>query len=291
MTNHQLLPTEQQFLAEAARYLEQPSLLIRLANAIGKPLEVVAKGMEAIAPNVIDSAVRTALTSALRLAISTLPREAANPPGTLVAEKPVGEIGADSKFWSNLSVAATGTAGGLFGWLGLAAELPMTTTIMLRSIAAVAKDAGENLGQPEVQLQCLSVFSLGGPSDVDDALEASYLTARFGVYEAVAQSARLVGQMSAVEFSQMLQRGSSPALVALIAAIARRFDVAVTQKVVAQAIPLVGAGAGAMINVAFMDHFNRVARYHFGIRSLERLYGLDFVQDQYRAAALAAKRR
>jgi hypothetical protein len=40
---------------------------------------------------------------------------------------------------------------------------------------------------------------------------------------------------------------------------------------------------GAAINAAFLDHFNRVARYHFGIRRLERIYGVDVVQGAYSA--------
>jgi hypothetical protein len=38
-----------------------------------------------------------------------------------------------------------------------------------------------------------------------------------------------------------------------------------------------------------MDHFNRVARFHFGIRSLERKHGIDVVQAAYRDAVLRAK--
>jgi hypothetical protein len=33
-----------------------------------------------------------------------------------------------------------------------------------------------------------------------------------------------------------------------------------------------------------MDHFNRIARFHFGIRKLERKYGADCVQSLYRDA-------
>jgi hypothetical protein len=65
-------------------------------------------------------------------------------------------------------------------------------------------------------------------------------------------------------------------LVRLIAQIASRFGVVVTQKLAAQAVPLVGALGGA-----FIDHFQEVARAHFVIRRLERRYGKDAVRAAY----------
>jgi hypothetical protein len=83
----------------------------------------------------------------------------------------------------------------------------------------------------------------------------------------------------------MIRNGTAPRLVQLLAKLGAKFDLAVSQKFIAQSIPLLGAVTGAAINVAFLDHFNRVARYHFGIRRLERLYGADVVQNAYRQQA------
>ena len=55
----------------------------------------------------------------------------------------------------------------------------------------------------------------------------------------------------------------------------------VSQKAAAQAIPLIGAAGGALINLAFVDHFQDMARGHFIVRRLERLYGEDIVQAEY----------
>lgn len=58
----------------------------------------------------------------------------------------------------------------------------------------------------------------------------------------------------------------------MIAQIAVRFKMRVSQKVLAEAIPLAGAVGGAGINYLFMDFFIKTADYHFGIRALERKY-------------------
>jgi EcsC protein family len=72
-----------------------------------------------------------------------------------------------------------------------------------------------------------------------------------------------------------------PVLVKLIAQIASRFGVVVTQKLAAQAVPIIGALAGAAVNFAFIDHFQEIARAHFTVRRLERRYGKDAVRTAY----------
>ena len=62
---------------------------------------------------------------------------------------------------------------------------------------------------------------------------------------------------------------------------ATRFDLVVSEKLLLQSLPIVGALAGAMVNAAFTDHFNRVAGYHFGIRRIEREKGEELVREEY----------
>jgi hypothetical protein len=52
----------------------------------------------------------------------------------------------------------------------------------------------------------------------------------------------------------------------------------ITQKLAAQAVPVIGALSGAAVNYAFLDHFQEVARAHFVVRKLERRYGKDTVR-------------
>jgi len=278
------LPNERQLIFEAAQYLENPSLLMQMANAVGKPLEMVVKAVDTVAPGRVDEAVGTALRTALNLAVRTIPAHAPGESVAVVGD--VRELGSTPGFLHKLSVALTGSVGGLFGVAGLAIELPITTTLMFRSIASIAKDFGENVKDTEVQLQCLTVFCLGGAGKSDDAMESAYLAARLGLQEFVTHATRAIAGLGAEEIASLIQKGAAPALVTLISKIAARFNITVTQKLLVQTIPVLGAATGATINVAFMDHFNRVARFHFGLRSLERTYGIDVVQAAYRDAAL-----
>src|SRR5262249_50666487 len=74
----------------------------------------------------------------------------------------------------------------------------------------------------------------------------------------------------------------APFLLRLISAIAGRFGMIVSQKSAAQAIPVIGAAGGALINLAFIDHFQNMARGHFIVRRLERIYTKEIIETEYR---------
>ena len=71
----------------------------------------------------------------------------------------------------------------------------------------------------------------------------------------------------------------------LVSTIASRFGVAVSEKVAAQAVPIVGAIGGGLINALFMDHFQNTAEAHFCVRQLERIYGPEAVRLEYERIA------
>ena len=68
----------------------------------------------------------------------------------------------------------------------------------------------------------------------------------------------------------------------VISVVAKRFSSSVLQKLSAQAVPIVGAAGGAIINTIFMDHYQEMARGHFIIRRLERTYGAEKIKELYR---------
>ncbi len=74
-------------------------------------------------------------------------------------------------------------------------------------------------------------------------------------------------------------RALPPALARFIAVTAERFGITVSEKVVAEAVPVVGAVGGGAINLVFINHFQQVAHGHFTVRRLEREYGEDVVAD------------
>jgi hypothetical protein len=64
--------------------------------------------------------------------------------------------------------------------------------------------------------------------------------------------------------------------------------VVVSQKFAAQAIPIIGAMGGAAVNLAFLQHFEQIARGHFAVRRLERVYGAELVRSEYERVAAQA---
>ena len=283
-----LSPDEIKFIQDAAEYLENPSFLIRLAEMFGKPVEWLIQGIEKVSPEIVDKAANASLRAALSVAISTIPESRSI---NIDESTRLADIGSSPDFWHKVSVAVKGTAGGFFGLLGLCVELPFTTTIMFRSIASIAHEFGERLDDEEVRMQCLAVLSFGGPGKECEAMESTYLTARVALEAMISAAAKAVAGKTAEEIATMVQKGTAAAVVNLIARIAARFDVIVTEKVVVESLPVIGAVTGATINIAFMDHFNRVARFHFGMRKLERKYGVDRVQSLYRDAVRQERER
>lgn len=251
---------DRQLLAEARTLLENPSLAARIADLAGSPIEY---GFELLPDGWrrrVHDATRVALERALSLAVESLHRS------------PARARGATMHRWA---ATVSGGVGGAFGLPALALELPVSTTIVLRSIAEIAAEQGEDLNLAEARLQCLQVLALGGPSPADDAAEAGYFAARAALARAVSEAASHVARSG-------LAGGSAPALVRLISQIGARFSIVVSEKAAAQAVPVVGALGGAWLNRIFIDHFQAVARGHFTVRRLERAWGSDLVREQYR---------
>lgn len=242
----------------AKRLLEGSSVGARLANAIGQPLDKVITVLPHSARDVVTTAVNRALEVGLDFAIKSLGSRSL--PWTATLHK--------------IGVAGTGAAGGAFGLGAIAMELPVSTTLMLRSIAEIAQSEGEALESTEARLACLQVFALGGPAARDDAVDAGYFTTRAVMAEALREAAEFVATHG------VTTRGA-PVVVRFLAQVAARFGVTVSEKVVLQSLPVIGALGGAAINVVFLTHFQDLARGHFTVRRLERKHGPEAVRTEY----------
>ena len=172
------------------------------------------------------------------------------------------------------AAAASGAVGGAFGLAALPVELPLSTTILLRSIAEIAREEGEDLSAPEASLACIEVFALGGKEDEEAVYESGYFAVRAALAKSVSDSARFVA-------AQGLGAQTAPAVVRLVSQIAARFGVIVSEKIAAQAAPVLGAIGGAAVNAAFAEHFQTLARGHFIVRRLERMHGPNLVAFEY----------
>ena len=247
-------------LRRAKSILENPGLAAKLSAMLGSPVEKGMKLLPSRWQKTVHSATEAALMKALDVAVSSL------------GEK---RPSASRDRMHKLAAAASGAAGGAFGIAAIGIELPVSTTLILRSIADIAAAEGENPRHLETKLACLSVFALGSSRDArDDAAESGYFAARSALATAVSEASKHLAQKG-------LAKGGAPALLRLISLIAARFGIVVSQKAAAQLVPVLGAAGGALINTLFIGHYQDMARGHFMVRRLEKIYGEEPVRAAY----------
>lgn len=234
-----------------------------MANLLGAPIEyVIAKKLPKKVTALIDRTAQAAVGAAFKAAVLSLRKD---------------KLGSAPRNWLHRGMAVgAGALGGFFGWAGLAAELPFTTTTILRSIADIARSEGESPRDLDTRLACIEVLAFAGTGKKDEGVESSYFATR----------AALAQQISAVSrhvLKKGLSEGSAPVVVRLINAIANRFSVPVTEKVIFEAAPIIGAVSGASLNAIFISHFQKIAHGHFIVRRLERTHGAEAVKLAYEA--------
>ena len=144
-----LTPKETEELRQAVACLEGASFAQRLTDAVGRPVGMLSRAMPPSARRVIAHVSETALRGALKFALRTLDLNASAKPANRAHK---------------LAAAASGAVGGALGLAALPLELPISTTILLRSIAEIAREEGEDLSVPEAAFACVEVFALGGQS-------------------------------------------------------------------------------------------------------------------------------
>jgi EcsC protein family len=249
---------DREALRQAVLCLEAPSYVARLATLAGRPIELLGQALPRAASDLVSKATQRALSQALGYALRTIP-QGGRDPETLVHKA---------------LAALSGAMGGALGISAVLVELPVSTTIMLRSIARIAQSEGEDLSDPETALACLQVFALGGHSGSDNFHESGYFAVRAAMARSISRALQQIAGRGLVD-------ESASTIVRLLAQIGSRFGVVVSQKVAAQAIPVVGAIGGAALNTAFVDHFQTLARGHFTVRRLERIYGKGTVRRTY----------
>ncbi|WP_298282631.1 EcsC family protein [Acidocella sp.] len=173
----------------------------------------------------------------------------------LEAEAPRIPVSNFSNAARRAATAASGAASGFIGLPGVLFDIPFTTTTILRSIALTARAAGEDLSREDTRRACLEVLAFGAPGQDDDDAETGYWATRLGVNHLT--------------------------LNLFIKSVAGRFGVVLSERLLAQAVPVAGALSGAALNYAFTDYYQKMAGVHFTLRALERRSG-----DQARLRAL-----
>lgn len=255
-------------LQRAVDDLDRQTWVSRLGAILRQRLGIIGVTVPARLATVVNTAAEGAIRAALAIALRSLDG------------KPV----RDRRHFHKHLAALAGGAGGALGLSGLPIELPLTTAIILRSIADIARGEGEDLADPGTAFACLAVLGLGSTGGIrgshtagmesQTVLETGYFATRAVLARAVTDAGRyLTAREASLE--------TAPVLARLVTRVADRFGMAASQKLAAQTIPLIGAATGAAINYAFVDHFQSVARGHFTIVRLERRYGAAAVHAEY----------
>lgn len=144
----------------------------------------------------------------------------------------------DQSDWVNRAISTSlGAVGGIGGLPSALAELPFTTTMLMRIIEGIAVEYGFDPESENVQFDCLQVFGAAGPLEHDDGADLGFIAVRTG-------------------------------LPSIIARVAPRLGAVLGQKLAAQSVPVLGAVAGAATNYAYTSYYQDIAHVHFGLRKL-----------------------
>ncbi|MDW3183750.1 EcsC family protein [Roseobacter sp.] len=223
----QIVPVDvdTQLDALARRYKRASGGAVDLLNIIGGRAEGLLDRLPNAAQSGLQEATRRALEQAMKVAHSSR------------------DVVPDQKGWLNTVVGtAMGAAGGVGGLPTALAELPVTTTLLLRIIQGVAVEHGFDPSSESVQFDCIEVFAAAGPLAEDDGADLGFLSARVTL--------------------------TGPALQSIITRVAPRLATVLGQKLAAQTVPVLGAVAGAATNYAYTTYYQEMAHVHFGLRKL-----------------------
>eukprot|EP00659_Diplonema_papillatum_P011278 gene11278-17338_t len=245
---------------------------------IGSPIESAVKALPGVVSKRINGAVAAALHSSAGAALKSLDNSPRKPASTRLHKA---------------FAATSGAIGGAFGFAALFIELPISTTIMMRAVADVARSEGFDLGDFSTKQACIEVFAMGGTSQADDATETGYYMTRSFTTQAMQQLSKELAGIAAKQGSKAIS-SLSPGqagkwLAILIDKVATRFGFTISSKFAAQAVPVMGAFTGATINTLFTHFYQDMARGHFIVKRLEEKYGFEPIKDAYMAIKAAPR--
>jgi hypothetical protein len=168
----------------------------------------------------------------------------------------------------------------------------MTTMLILRAIAEVARRYGEDLTRLDARMECVAVLGLsGGPRG--EGLDVGYFAARAARARLVANAVRSPsgGGVGLDAHVSGLRQCGRAALRRYRVGARGRLGAIASERAAASALPVLGALRGATLNLSFVRHFERAAHAHFSIRRLERVYGAEVVHSCCRGLRLVARAR
>lgn len=223
---------DEQLDAFAARYRDAQSIGMQVVGLLGAQAEGLLNKLPDAAKSSLDATTLKALEVSFSVANASR--------GTFP----------DTGTWLTRMVTTTSGAAGGFGGISTAlAELPITTTVILRAVQGIAAEYGFDPNDDDTRADCLRVFASAGPMADDDSVDLSFLTLRTSVTGATVQT--------------------------LLTAVAPKLAVTLGKKLALQTVPVLGAVTGAAINYAFTSYYQDIAHVQFGLRKLAEETGQD----------------
>ncbi|WP_299349760.1 EcsC family protein [uncultured Shimia sp.] len=208
-----------------ARYRNAGGIGFELLNALGGQAEDLLDKLPAPVRDGLEGATEKALFKAMKLAHGSR------------------SVVGDRVGWLNAAVAgALGAVGGVGGAPTALAEIPITTTVLLRAIQGEAAKLGFDPASENIQFDCVQVFGAAGPLAKDDGADMGFVSARLALTSGTMQT--------------------------VIAKVTPKLAVVLGQKLAAQAVPVLGAVAGATVNFSYLGYYQEIAHVHFGLRKL-----------------------
>ncbi|MFS2219337.1 EcsC family protein [Commensalibacter sp. ESL0382] len=241
---------EVQDLTVALEQLEAGrGVLLRLADimggAVGQAIKLGERGLS-LSPRIqkkIEKFTNVSIQRAFEIAILGLNRKTEKKDSNL-----------SKAVWRDrmmkAMVVTSGAVGGFTGLGGMLPDISLTTLALMREIAHVAQEEGENLQNEDTKRACLEVFALRSFANlgIDKDNQLGFFSAR------------------------LMLRGRP--MILLMADVSHQYGLSLSQKLSMQMMPVVSALCGASLNMAFLNHYRSLARLHFVIRRLEREHGM-----------------
>lgn len=241
----------------AQQTLETESLAMRLSSKASKPLNALANELPEKIRTKVNKAVNVSLDHATRWATATTWK---TQPSILREDRT-----------HQGAVMLSGLLGGFFGITTTLIELPISTLIMLRSIACIAAREGFSPTDPAIRLKCMTVLAMGSDPNGTKVSQTSYWEIRESLALLVTQAAKWSG------------KGATPIITRFLIKVGEKFGIAVSAKVANQFVPVIGGLSGAAINTCFLNHYQKTAQAFFTMEKLINLYGEAPVKKAYQS--------
>ena len=268
-----ITPEDLNTLKQAKYDMQNVSWAIRNVNKIGNTVETGIKHVPEKVLIKIQGITQNVLLKIIKANLLTIQKNKTfKKPSKNTYKSIVTGTGALSGFFG----ATTG-----FGTTIFASEVTLTTKFLMRTIMDIARSEGEDIYILEGQMACLEVFALGGDSTADDGMEMSYYTTRIALNSALKNVSATGVKVGIDSLIKGASAAGSGVMGSFISKIASRLSLLISEKFLAQALPVVGAIGGGSLNYVFVTHFQKMATAHFTVRRLERKYGDEVVKLAY----------